>query len=417
MNSSNHIEISANTTIGILGAGQLARMSAAEVFRMGMKVSAYPGVASRSSTRGSGSISGSPDSDESDKNSENTGNFHPLEWMTPLRTPGTFDDRDALIRFARQCTIVTLENEFLDGTLLADVEQASGTPVYPSPKTFSLLESKWIEKETFRKAGIPVTPYRKVTCRDDLKKAGNAFGYPWVLKSSKGGYDGYGNITIRSEDQAVSAFQSLGGDDNRELIAEAFIPFRKELAVQVARNQYGTAVYPCCETIQQGHICKTVIAPANIDPGIRDEACRISVDAVEAIDGRGLFAFEFFLSDDGRLLLNESAPRPHNSGHYSIEGCVTSQFENHIRAVMGLPLGSTEMRRPVAVMENLLGLADAPAFVENTSDLFKSPDAHLHIYGKRDSKKGRKMGHITLLGGHHEQTLSIASDLAERIRI
>jgi 5-(carboxyamino)imidazole ribonucleotide synthase len=209
----------------------------------------------------------------------------------------------------------------------------------------------------------------------------------------------------------------LGGSARREVIAEAFVDFRMELAVQVARNQTGTVVYPCCESIQEGHICKTVIAPARISESLRHKAEEMAVAAIEAIDGIGLFAFEFFLTKDDRILLNESAPRPHNSGHYTIEGCVTSQFENHVRAVMGLPLGSTRLRRKAAVMVNILGKQNHAAVAENTSGLFHTEDAHLHVYGKRYSKVGRKMGHITVLGDDIETTLNRATWLADHITL
>ena len=346
------LPVSANTTIGFLGAGQLAKMSAAVALRMGMKVAAYSG-------------SGTHNTLDPDALQDKSISLQPLEWMTPLQFAGRFDDEEALVRFARKCDVVTLENEFLDGALLSRIQKRSGTSILPSPASFMKLESKFLEKETFRRAGIPVTPYRKITSAQELQAFADEHGYPFVLKSSKGGYDGYGNKTVHSQDEQKTAFASLGGDAGHELIAEAFIPFHKELAVQIARNQTGIAVYPCCETIQKGHICKTVIAPAQINESISDEACRLASVAMEAIDGIGLFAFEFFLTDDGRLFLNESAPRPHNSGHYSIEGCVTSQFENHIRAIMGLPLGSTDMRAPAAVMENILGLQNGDA----TSDV------------------------------------------------
>ncbi len=387
------ISLSANTTIGFLGAGQLARMSAAEAFRMGLKTAAYSGSAKRM--------------DDPSR--------QPLEWMTPLRFPGTFDDETALIRFAKSCDVVTLENEFLNGALLERVEAESGTPIYPSPGTFQRLESKWLEKETFRKAGIPVTPYRIIEDTGDLKEFAAEFGFPFVLKSSKGGYDGYGNVTVSTKEQFTEAIRSLGGDQGRELIAEAFIAFEKELAVQVARNHTGTVAYPCCETIQKNHICQTVIAPAKIDPVVAEEARSLALAATEAIDGTGLFAFEFFLKSDGGLLLNESAPRPHNSGHYTIEGCIASQFENHIRAILGLPLGSVEMRRPVAVMENLLGIHNRPARVDGDTPLWSVKDAHLHVYGKEESRTGRKMGHITLLGDDHISVQRKAKQLADEI--
>ncbi|MDI6402303.1 5-(carboxyamino)imidazole ribonucleotide synthase, partial [Balneolaceae bacterium ANBcel3] len=333
--------LSAEAVIGFLGAGQLARMSAYAAYRMGFRVAVYSGVEREINVPGS----------------------EPLEQLAPLQFTGSFDDETSLLNFMSACDVVTLENEFLDGSLLHKIESLSKTPIFPSPDSFLLLETKWLEKETFRKAGIPVTPYEKITSIDELNSFALNNGYPFVLKSSKGGYDGYGNKTIRSADDHAEAFSSLGGASGHELIAEAFIPFEKELAVQVARNRTGAVVYPCCETIQENHICKTVIAPARVDLSIQKKACELALAATEAIDGTGLFAYEFFLTKDGALLLNESAPRPHNSGHYTIEGCACSQFENHIRTVAGLPLGSTEMRAPVAVMENLLGTHNRPAQV------------------------------------------------------
>ncbi len=382
--------LSSRFTIGFLGAGQLARMSAYEALRFGMRVASY-----------SGSESGN----------------EPLEMMTPFRFPGSFQDADALVHFARQCDIVTLENEFLDAELLDDVEQQSGTPLLPSPGTFHLIGTKWQEKETFRKAGLPVAPYRRMTSEADLERFGNEHGYPFLLKSSKGGYDGYGTATIGTLAEAGQAFRDLGGGAGRELIAEAYVPFVKELAVQVARNKSGTVVYPCCETIQKGHICQTVIAPAPVDPDIRRQACDLAVAATEAIRGTGLFAFELFLTGDGSLLLNESAPRPHNSGHYTMEACVTSQFENHIRTVTGLPPGPADMRRPCAVMENLLGSRNGPAFIDDADEVWKHPDVHLHLYGKEQSRKGRKMGHLTVLGADIRQTRELAATIAGRLLI
>ncbi len=402
MKKNSTLPLSAETTIGFLGAGQLARMSAAVVMRLGMRAAVYSGSAT-----------------DADRHPglkpEFAASLQPLEWMTPLRYPGRFDDEEALVRFARQCDVITLENEFLDGELLLRVRDRSGTPMWPSPESFLKLESKWLEKESFRKAGIPVTPYAKIASIRDMEAFGEAHGYPFVLKSSKGGYDGYGNRTVRGREDMSEAFSSLGGDAGHELIAEAFIPFHKELAVQVARNHTGHVVYPCCETIQQGHICKTVIAPAPVDPLLAVEAQRLALQAIEAVDGIGLFAFEFFLTDDGRLYLNESAPRPHNSGHYTIEGCIISQFENHVRAVAGLPLGPADMRAPAAVMENLLGLRDGPAVAEVPDELWGSKETHLHIYGKHGSRVGRKMGHLTVLGDELVETAARASALASKI--
>jgi len=231
----------------------------------------------------------------------------------------------------------------------------------------------------------------------------------------KRGYDGYGNATVKSLEDAVKAFESLGGKKGQIVIAEAFVPYSMELAVMVARNNTGVVVYPCVESIQQDHICKEIIVPARITYELRIQTQELAVAAIEAIDGIGMFGFEFFLTTDNQILLNESAPRPHNSGHYTIEGCVTSQFENHVRAVCGLPLGPTDLVKPIATMINILGKRKGVAKVEEFDPVMYSRSAHLHIYGKSESKIGRKMGHITVLGDEIDSTLERARNMESQI--
>lgn len=377
------MELRADFTLGFFGGGQLARMSAYQAYRFGIQTAVYVGK-------------GTPE---------------PMSYVTPSTVQGGSDDFRSMADFARPCDVVTLENEFIDAALLHRIREESGTPMFPTPETFALIGDKRTEKETFERAGIPVTPWAVLPDADSAAEFGGRHGFPFVVKSSKGGYDGYGNATVRNGEEAREAWAKLGGSAGREVIAEAFVDFRMELAVQVARNHTGTVVYRCCESINEGHICKTVIVPARISPQLQYQAEQLALAAVEAIDGIGQFAFEFFLTGDDRILLNESAPRPHNTGHYSIEGCVTSQFENHVRAVLGLPLGSTALRRPAAVMVNLLGKRKHPAVAENIADAMATPDAHLHIYGKLDGKPGRKMGHLTLLGDDVEATLAKATAL------
>ena len=218
-------------------------------------------------------------------------------------------------------------------------------------------------------------------------------------------------------DEASTAFETLGGEKGHDILAEAFVEFTHELAVQVARNETGTVVYPCCETVQENHICVAVLSPAPVSVSIQEKARDLALKAVEAIDGKGIFAFEFFLTKDGDVLLNESAPRPHNSGHYTIEGCVASQFENHIRAVLGLPLGSSEMTKTTAVMINLLGTNNRPAVADHIPGALSAENGHLHIYGKLESKMGRKMAHFTLLGNDLDETYKSAKELTKNIEI
>lgn len=381
--------LSANFKLGFLGAGQLARMSSLQAFRYGIQV---------------GVFSDRPENE-------------PVQFMTPFSTSGSFASAEDLAAFAKTCDVLTLENEFIDSEVLKEARDLSGTPIYPSPESFRLIENKLIEKQTFEKAGIPVTPYALVTGESDLKSFGEQHGWPFMLKSSKGGYDGYGNETVSDIKEAKTALNELGGSQGHDVIAEAFVDFTHELAVQVARNETGHEVYPCCETVQEDHICVALKAPAPVDSSIQKNAQQLALQAADAIDGKGIFAFEFFLKPDGTLLLNESAPRPHNSGHYTIEGCVTSQFENHVRAVLGLPLGPAKLRSPAIAMINLLGTNKRDAQVDGALEALRAGDGHLHVYGKLDSKPGRKMAHYTLLGEDMENTYAKAQQLTEGIRI
>ncbi|HBX64755.1 MAG: 5-(carboxyamino)imidazole ribonucleotide synthase [Balneola sp.] len=381
--------IPANLKLGFLGAGQLARMSALEAFRFGIQVSVF---------------------------SDRTEN-EPVQFMTPYSTSGSFDSVDDMVEFAKGCDVITLENEFISSDILKEVQEKSGTPIFPSPDSFALIENKLIEKQTFEAAGIPVTPYKLVKSESDLSEFGDQHGWPFMLKSSKGGYDGYGNETVRDLESAKQAFSNLGGDKGQDILAEAFVDFTKELAVQVARNETGTVVYPCCETVQKNHICVAVLSPAPVEKIVQEMAQELAVKATEAIDGKGIFAFEFFLTKDGHLILNESAPRPHNSGHYTIEGTVASQFENHVRAVLGLPLGSTRLNKPAVAMINLLGTHKRAAETDHISEALNEENGHLHVYGKVDSKVGRKMAHYTLLGENLEETYKSALHVTRKIEI
>ncbi|WP_138429515.1 5-(carboxyamino)imidazole ribonucleotide synthase [Fodinibius saliphilus] len=381
--------LSATFRLGFLGAGQLARMSGLQAFRYGIQIGVFS------------------DREENE----------PVQFMTPYSQTGSFDSLEDLTSFAESCDVLTLENEFISSNILKQAQKDSGTPIFPAPDSFALIENKLIEKQTFEDAGIPVTPYALIKDEDHLENFGDEHGWPYLLKSSKGGYDGYGNETVRDISEAIMAFENLGGNSDRDIIAEAFVDFTHELAVQVARNETGHVVYPCCETVQENHICVAVKSPAPVDASVQKKAQELAVQATEAIHGKGIFAYEFFLKPNGDLLLNESAPRPHNSGHYTIEGCVTSQFENHVRAVMGLPLGSTELRTPAVAMINLLGTDRRDAKVENALKALATSDGHLHLYGKLDSKVGRKMSHYTLLGDEMEQTYTKAKQVTDGIRI
>lgn len=238
--------------------------------------------------------------------------------------------------------------------------------------------------------------------------AGVELGWPLVLKARRNGYDGYGNATVRHPDELAAAWQRLAARGS-PLLVEAWVPFARELAVMVVRGRDGEArAYPVVETVQQNHICHVVRAPAPMSPEEAAAATALALRAVEAVAGVGIFGVELFELPDGHVLFNELAPRPHNSGHYTIEGCVTSQFENHLRAVLGWPLGPTGLRAPAAVMVNLLGRRDGPVAPGALEAALAVPGAYLHLYGKRESRVGRKMGHVTALGASLAEAEAVA---------
>lgn len=366
--------------LGILGSGQLARMSAIAASDFGIQTHIY-----------------CADQDES-----------PASHVATKTVKGSFSDRDSILLFCADCDIVTLENEFIDQSILEAIDQTYPHRLFPGSKTFKLIGDKISEKNCFEKAGLKIAPYKAVASIEAVASFASLHGYPVVLKSSKGGYDGYGNATIKNESDIAEKFSSLKGDK----LVEAFIPYEKELAVMVARNRDGEMiVYPVAHTMQENHICHYVCVPADISAAVEREIKETALKAMAAIDAVGIFAFEFFLTNKGELFLNESAPRPHNSGHYSIEGCVTSQYHNHVRAVLNLPLGKTDLRAPFAVMLNLLGTQNGEAHLSPLKDFLKVNDGHLHLYGKTFSKKGRKMGHFTLLGEDKKEMFALLAKL------
>ena len=273
-----------------------------------------------------------------------------------------------------------------------------------------------IQKKTFRGNGIPVPAFLEINESSGFKQVSAKLGRKFILKSRKMGYDGYGNALVTGEKSFNEGVKKLA-NRHSQLMAEEYIDFKKELAVMIVRTGNEIKAYPVVETIQKNHICHTVIAPSGIRPDLEKSAREIAVKAVKAVHGNGIFGVELFITKQNKILVNEMAPRPHNSGHYTIEACVTSQFENHVRSVLGLPLGSTEMVKPCAVMINLLGKTQGAGILENYKDALKNENIHLHIYGKQKSRLGRKMGHITLLGNSLKTILPKARIIEKKIII
>jgi 5-(carboxyamino)imidazole ribonucleotide synthase len=372
--------------IGIVGGGQLARMTIGAATKLGSDVHI---------------LERAPDS--------------PAARLCARAAVGDWNDPAVLRRFAAETDVVTLENEFVDAAALAAIEEA-GIPLLPSAACLSRVQDKLAQKQALTDAGIEVAPFRAVSEPGAVTEAAAAFGWPLVLKARRNGYDGKGNVTLRSAAEVAAGWERLGGGSN-PLFVEAWCDFSSELAliVTVALNG-ATAVYPVVETVQRDHICHRVRAPAPGDPALAERAAAIGARAVAAVGGTGSFGIELFLAADGRLLVNELAPRVHNSGHYTIEACACSQFENHVRAVLGLPLGATTLVAPAAAMVNLLGTGDGPGMPAGLHDALAIPGAHVHLYGKKESRRGRKMGHVTALGRTLEDATAAAETAAGRIQ-
>lgn len=372
--------------LGILGGGQLAQMTTQAAVSLGIETAIFERQ---------------PDS--------------PAARLTHHHFTGDWCDETLLAAFAAACDVVTLENEFVDAEVLRRLE-ARGLPVYPSSSTLAAVQDKLKQKETMRAAGLPLPAFCAAASPDDILAAAAEFGWPLLLKARRDGYDGYGNATLHSPDDLPAAWARLGADGGRALLAEAFVPFVRELAVIVVRGRGGqTVCYPVVETVQQNHICHVVRAPAPVSARTAQQAADMARAAVIAADGVGVFGVELFELADGGVLYNEIAPRPHNSGHYTIEGCVTSQFENHIRAVLGWPLGSAKMVAPAAVMVNVLGRRSGPARPDGVAAALAVPGAHIHIYAKREVRAGRKMGHVTALGNTIEEAEAAARRAADLV--
>ena len=373
-------------TIGILGGGQLGRMMAAEAVRMSVE----PRLLSP----------------------KEAGPMQPYAGAQV----GDWTDPEVLRPFVSDCDVVTVESEWAPADAAAEV-LPDDTSLWPSTETLSLIKDKGVQKQHLADAGCPVPDFVRCETLDEALEAADSLGYPVLLKQYRGAYDGYGNATATSEKELREAWPDLAAEDGA--MVETFADFTRELAVQVARRPGGNqVVYPVAYTEQRDHRCHAVEVPADIDDAIATKARQIAQTAVDAVKGVGLIAVELFEMPDGRVLVNELAPRPHNTGHYSIEGCATSQFENHVRAVLDWPLGATNQRTPVAVMVNVLGRRDgSPPRTEGLDRALNTERVTPHIYGKPDVRPGRKMGHVTALGTDRADTRKRAEMAAGAIEL
>jgi 5-(carboxyamino)imidazole ribonucleotide synthase len=305
-----------------------------------------------------------------------------------------------------------LTTEFEEGLEPSDLEHLAdaGFKVNPSPHTIAQILDKFEQKNYLAAQGITMGPYSKIDNAAEAYASLENYGGKMLIKTRRGGYDGYGNRVVSSRKEIDQALKDFEG---RSVYAEAVVPFVKELAVIAVRDLKDNIVtYPVVETIQKDNICHEVLAPADIDDASKQKAVGIANQVASQFEGAGAFGIEMFLTENGDVWLNEVAPRVHNSGHYTIEACRTSQFENHIRAITGQPLGPTDLKVPAAVMINILGERDGPVELKGLEQAAAEPHTTVHIYGKSPTKVDRKMGHITATG----DTLAQARDRAEQAR-
>ncbi|XP_057536792.1 phosphoribosylaminoimidazole carboxylase, chloroplastic-like isoform X2 [Amaranthus tricolor] len=367
-----HVHGVSEKIVGVLGGGQLGRMLCQAASEMAIKVAILDP-------------------------SENC----PASSLSHYHMVGSFDDSATVEEFAKRCDVLTVEIEHVDVATLDKLER-QGVECQPNASTIRIIQDKYLQKLHFSKSGIPLPEFREIHNFESAKRAGELYGYPLMIKSKRLAYDGRGNAVAKSDEDIPSAVTALGGYE-RGLYVEKWAPFVKELAVIVARGRENSILcYPVVETIHKENICHIVKAPAVVPWKVRELATEVAHKAVSSLEGAGVFAVELFLTETGEILLNEVAPRPHNSGHHTIESCYTSQYEQHLRAVIGLPLGDPSMKAPAAIMYNILGEDEGePGFFlahELIRRALTVPGASVHWYDKSEMKRQRKMGHITIVG-------------------
>lgn len=362
--------------VGVLGGGQLGRMLAASASLLNVDVIIL-----------------------------DSGESAPAKQILSPRNPslahidGSFSDPAKIRELARRADVLTVEIEHVDVRVLEEIESEQGIAIHPSPSTIKVIQDKFVQKSHLRDQGCPVSEFIPVDSTvESIQQCARTLGLPFILKSRTLAYDGRGNYVVREVGDAVEALKALG---NRPLYAEKWVPFTREIAIMVVRTTQGEVLsYPVVETVHKNNICHLVFAPLrSSDPSVAENSQRIAESAVKTFQGAGIFGIEMFLMEDGSIYINEIAPRPHNSGHYAIEACETSQFENHLRAVLSLPLGSTALKVPSAAMLNIIGASSSMDEIRTfASTALTVPGCAVHLYGKSDCRKGRKMGHVTVVG-------------------
>jgi len=373
--------------IGIIGGGQLGKMMILEAKKMGFYVIIL---------------------DPTEK--------CPADSIADQHITAAFDDEAALRKLADKADIITYEFEHIGVEVLKELE-AEGHKIYPTARSLEIIQNKYHQKNMLAQNDIPVPEFRKAAQLEDIKEAGDELGYPLMLKSCKGGYDGKGNALIKNEAEAEAAYQSLGGGA-KQLMIEEYIPFKKEISVLACRGIDGKkTVFPVGENEHRESILYETRVPAAISLELEKDADLLAEEVLDIFSGVGMFCVEMFVTEADKLYINEIAPRPHNSGHYTIEGCLTSQFEQHIRAITGLPQGDTSLIKPT-VMRNLLGGdKEGDAVVKGLELALEIKGVKAHIYNKKISRPGRKMGHLTAVSENPAAAAEKVRKAAELLKI
>ncbi len=356
-----------NQKIGIIGGGQLGKMMILEAKKLGCHITILDPVKDC-----------------------------PASSICDEHIVASFSDKNAIYSLAKKCDVITYEFEHIDYACLMELEQL-GHKVYPTPSSLKIIQNKFTQKTVLKENNINVPNFYLVQTIEDVKNIAKEFSYPIVLKSCTGGYDGKGNYIIKCEEDIEKGFNTLNPNLDTPLMVEKFVDFDMEVSVLACGGlNNDIKVYPVGNNIHIDNILHKTIVPANISEESKQKAINIAHNIIDIFNGVGMFCVEFFVTKDGEVLVNEIAPRPHNSGHYTIEGCVTSQFENHIRAILGLPLGNTSLLNPT-VMINLLGEEGhkGDALVEGLINALNIENVFVHIYGKKQTVAKRKMGHLT----------------------
>jgi 5-(carboxyamino)imidazole ribonucleotide synthase len=384
------LSISKPLSVGIIGGGQLGKMIALEAKRMALKICILDPC-----------------------------RCCPASSVSDELIVADFKDERAIRNLASKSDVITFEIELANSEPLIELASKNRNLVNPSPDTLRIIQNKFKQKTFLKENFLKVPAFALVNSEENLFDLCEAYGFPVILKSCQDSYDGRGNYLIRSKADISKAFSYFIGE-KRQLMLEEFVKFRQEISIMVARNASGQITsFPVVENIHKDHILNLTIVPARVSERIANKARKMAEKTLAALKGAGIFGIEMFVTDEDEVMINEIAPRPHNSGHYTIEACSISQFEQHLRAILDLPLSEPRLLCPAAVMLNVLGPENyiGPYAISGLRKLFAIPGLKLHIYGKKISKPRRKLGHITLVGDSLEEILLRANMAKKTIKV